>query len=594
MVSSMVNNRESGPIAVLLAATLFVACSEPANPGNNPGDPASPGSGGGADTMNTAGGSYAGTAGVGGPGSSTGGAGIEDERPSVLSRRAFARRLSKFEYEYSIQDVLGVSLLPAELDASQDGVPDDSGDGVFKHLADKQISIEQHALAFFQVAEAVSKRVDIAALVARLGICSEATSACGTGLIQGVGRQLYRRPLDQREVDGILSVFDSALAENLGFDAAAQYSIHALLQAPQFLFRMEQETVGTPDQPRPLDGYELAAALASFIWVSVPDDALLAAAADQSLLTPDVQSAQVSRMLADPKAERFTRVFATDFGRASYASFVGVTDADRAALNQSVVATIQDHFANQGSVADLFTTTRFIGNARVAELLGVDFEGSGDELAPIDVSGLEERVGILSHPGVLAGMGDREAGSFVNRGKYLMARLLCRNPGAVPAALSSQIEAFTADTTGLNEHERAAIRMTRPQCWGCHSQFEPLSFGLSRFDAMGRYIGEMDATGKPLPLDGWVPTGEAEEAQYTDMASYMQVLATNPVVQNCMTEHFIDFATAHSSDPVARVAAEQVGVEYLKNGSTLNAMIAAVVESPLFKTVLPSTAEDQQ
>ena len=99
--------------------------------------------------------------------------------------------------------------------------------------------------------------------------------------------------------------------------------------------------------------------------------------------------------------------------------------------------------------------------------------------------------------------------------------------------------------------ERARARRDphdAPQCWGCHKQFEPLAFGFSRFDGAGRYVGEMDADGKPLPLDGWVPTGEAEEPQYTDVASYMRMLATNPVIQTCMTEHFIDFATARSSD----------------------------------------------
>src|SRR5690606_18616711 len=71
------------------------------------------------------------------------------------SRVSLAPRLSKFEYRNSILDVLGVSLLPEEMDASLGGVPDDAGDGVFKHLSDHQTSVEQHALAYGQVAEAV-------------------------------------------------------------------------------------------------------------------------------------------------------------------------------------------------------------------------------------------------------------------------------------------------------------------------------------------------------------------------------------------------------------------------------------------------------
>ena len=164
---------------------------------------------------------------------------------------------------------------------------------------------------------------------------------------------------------------------------------------------------------------------------------------------------------------------------------------------------------------------------------------------------------------------------------------MCRNPAAVPAGLLTELENFNADTTGFNEHERAAVRKTRPECWGCHTQFEPFAFGFSRFDGMGRYVGEMDAEGRPLPLDGWVPTtSEAASPHYTDFASYMQILASEPVIQTCMTEHFIAFATARSTDDQARVEAERVGKEYQSAGSTVAAMVSAVVKSPLFRSIV--------
>ncbi|HEY3495440.1 MAG TPA: DUF1592 domain-containing protein, partial [Polyangiaceae bacterium] len=486
--------------------------------------------------------------------------------PTVFSRVGLAARLSKFEYRNSVADLLGVALLPEELDAAVGGIPDDTGDGVFKHLADKQTSVEQHALAYFQIAEAAVERADVPALAARLGTCVEATAACGTALIQALGKRMFRRPLEQREVDAMLVVYDAALAEQSDFTEAARWTLLALLQTPEFLFRLESETTGMPGQPRDLNGYELAGRLSSFLWMSVPDDALLAAAADQSLVRPEILQAQVKRMLADPKAQRFTEAFAADFSRARFASYEGATDADRRALNESVVATFQDHFwTQQRSVADLFVTTRFLVNPTVAGLLGLPATGTG--LQAVDVAALPQRVGLMAHPGVIAGMGDRGTGSFVNRGKYLMERLLCRNPIAVPAEIVTEIEAFNADTTGLNEHERVAIRMMRPTCWGCHAQFEPLAFGFSRFDGAGRYVGEMDTAGKPLPLDGWIPTGGDVEPEYSDVASYMRLLATDPVVQTCLTEHFIAFATARSSDELARLEAGRVGERYLANGS---------------------------
>jgi hypothetical protein len=70
------------------------------------------------------------------------------------------------------------------------------------------------------------------------------------------------------------------------------------------------------------------------------------------------------------------------------------------------------------------------------------------------------------------------------------------------------------------------------------------------------------------------------------VASYMQALGSAPVVQTCMTEHFIAFATARSTDDLSRGEAADVGQAYQGNGSTLPAMVSAVAHSKLFRTIL--------
>ena len=503
------------------------------------------------------------------------------------SRFGLAARLSKFEYQNSIQDVLGVALLPEELSDQAGGLPDDHGDGVFKHLADNQTSVEQHALAYFEVAEGIARRTDLTALHLRLGVCSDAGEACGSAFVQTVGARLYRRPLDVREQAAMLAVYSEGLAQGLEHAEAARWTLTALLQAPQFLFRMDDERKGTPNELRDLNGHELAARLAAFIWVSVPDEELMRVAADNSLVQTEVLEAQMARMLADPKARRFTEVFAIDFSRARFSSYEGSTDEDRIALNESIVATFQDHFWDQGGgITDLFTTTRFMVNSTVAELLGVTIAGPGMEA--MDVSALPSRVGLMSHPAMIAGMGDRVVGSFVNRGKYLMERLLCEHPTAFPANITTEIDTFNTETAGLSERERAELRMDRPLCWSCHKQFEPLAFGFARFDGAGRYVGESDEEGKPLPLDGWVPTREPREPNYEDVASYMQILASNEVIQTCITEHFLDFATSRVGDKAGKAEAKRVGAHYHQTSGTLTDMIKAVVTSRLFRTMLPS------
>lgn len=505
------------------------------------------------------------------------------------SRAPLVPRISKREYANSILDVFGVELTTGELDPAAGGILDDAGDGVFKHFADKQTSTEQQTLAYFYVGQSASARISDATLDG-LGTCSEATDACAAPFIGAVGERLFRRPLDEREQGTYGALFTAVVTDGADYYEAARAVVHAMLQAPPFLFRIEDELTGTVGVDRKLSGYELASRLAAFVWVSVPDTELLDAAAAGTLTDDAVLTTQVQRMLKDPKAQRFTETFIDQFSRARLAAFDGVTPEQANALHESIVASFQHHFWEaERSVADLFTTTEFVVNAPVAELLELEMPGPG--LQVVDVSGLPERVGLLTHPGMIAGMGDRDVGSFVNRGKYLLERLLCKNPGAFPAAVQTELDAFNRDTEGFNEHEKMAVRKTRPECWSCHMQFEPLALGFSRFDGAGRYVGEVDAAGKALSLDGWVPTSiEENSPHYTNVAEYMQILVENPIVQQCMTEHFLEFATAHSTDQTTKANASSVGTKYVDGGSTLTAMVLSVVQSPLFSALQTTTA----
>src|SRR5690606_38654666 len=117
-------------------------------------------------------------------------------------------------------DVLGVSLTPSELDASTGGIPDDSGDGVFKRFGNSQTSIEQHASAYFETAAAVSERADMAALVSQYASCTEPTAACAEGMTAALGRRLFRRALSERELETFATIYSAAFEEGEDFEAA--------------------------------------------------------------------------------------------------------------------------------------------------------------------------------------------------------------------------------------------------------------------------------------------------------------------------------------------------------------------------------------
>ncbi|MEZ5361841.1 MAG: DUF1592 domain-containing protein [Bryobacterales bacterium] len=74
---------------------------------------------------------------------------------------------------------------------------------------------------------------------------------------------------------------------------------------PQFLYLMEPDS----ESKRPLDDWELASRLSYLLWSTMPDERLFTQAAEGRLTDPQTLSAEVSRMLADQRAERFVDQF---------------------------------------------------------------------------------------------------------------------------------------------------------------------------------------------------------------------------------------------------------------------------------------------
>jgi hypothetical protein len=131
-----------------------------------------------------------------------------------------------------------------------------------------------------------------------------------------------------------------------------------------------------------------------------------------------------------------------------------------------------------------------------------------------------------------------------------------------------------------------------PSCWACHSQFEPLAYGFDRFDAAGRYVGESDAQGRALPVDGWMTDDlnieESKRARYDSVAELMALMARSETVQACMAEHFIAFATGRASSAVEKAFSYPVHSSLEKSGGTLPAMVESVATSELFRTLASS------
>src|SRR5690606_7651406 len=95
---------------------------------------------------------------------------------------------------------------------------------------------------------------------------------------------------------------------------------------------------------------------------------------------------------------------------------------------------------------------------------------------------------------------------------------------------------------GRTQRTVAEARVANVNCGGCHAKFEPLAYGLEKFDGIGAYH-EHDRHGNALRDDGEVLfPGSAEPIPYKSSAELMDLLADSDRVRTTLTWKIAQYA----------------------------------------------------
>ena len=124
-------------------------------------------------------------------------------------------------------------------------------------------------------------------------------------MVRELAERAWRRPVDDEVVDRLCTL---GLPQDTPWRRIRD-AMTAILVHPRYLFRIEPAGEGV----RPLDDWELATRLSYFLWSTMPDDTLRAAAAAGELRTAEGRRRQVERMLADDRIRALGDHFATQW-----------------------------------------------------------------------------------------------------------------------------------------------------------------------------------------------------------------------------------------------------------------------------------------
>ena len=300
----------------------------------------------------------------------------------------------------------------------------------------------------------------------------------------------YRRPIVKEEIDRLMMVFQMGIRSGDGYEKAMQLSCQAVLCNPNFLFRVELDAVSQPT--RTLNTYELASRLSYFLWSSLPDETLYAAAKSGDLSKPDVLKEQVARMLKDPKSEALVDNFAMQWLQLrklyNFQPDKKLYPDYNEALMNSMIDESKMYFTNimteDRPILDLIDSKYTFLNETLAKHYGINGV-TGDTMRKVSTEGTG-RGGVLTQGSVLAITSNPTRTSPTKRGKWILEQILGTPPPPPPPGVGDLAESSKVDAS-LSLRQKMEMHRKNPACATCHTKMDALGFGFENYDPVGRW-----------------------------------------------------------------------------------------------------------
>lgn len=502
-------------------------------------------------------------------------------------------RLNHQQYRHTVRDLFGA---PGSLELAF--APDALGGFLFE--TDNALLVDGRlGPQYRSAAEALAERaVSDAALYARIAPCRAPTADCRDAFLSSFGERAFRRPLSQRDLDTFRGLFASGAARFASgdeFKDGVRLTVEAMLQAPDFLYR---SVAGIPsaDGRLQLDDFDVAARLSYFLYDSMPDAELFAAAHAGRLHTPDDVEAAARRMLREPRVlpqlvSFHEQVWA--FGR-----FAGISpDPEKYPelpggfvwrVRRAARLFLRDVLMSGGGLEELLTAPYVYADEGLAPLYGA----TPDQRAPAGSEGtgrfarleLEpgEREGFLMQIGYLASNAYSASTDPIHRGLFVIRNLLCRAvPDPPPGATLTPLPASHPPI--VTTRDEVSVLTGQSFCPTCHAQINAPGFAFEGFDA----IGQKRATDNGAPVDtsgSMVLDGQL--LLFNGPTALIEGIARSREAHRCYARRWLEFALgrplAQSDLPtLAAIASES---------RPLADLLVAIVRSPEFLTLPASPA----
>jgi hypothetical protein len=505
----------------------------------------------------------------------SGGSGATGSQALCSASPAPLRRLTNAEYDNTVLDLLGDASKPASAFPA-----DETLYGFAAGASVSPLLAELYMNAAEKLAATAAGKLG-ALLPCDPGAIGEAQ--CATQFIEHFGKRAFRRPLEQVEVDELYALYDSERTAGEGFASSIEIVIAAVLQSPRFLYRVELGGEGTQDRV-PLTSFELASRLSYFLWQTMPDEELFAAAESGELADPEHVADQARRMLADPRAHVGLRNFFDQWLHVRELEHVTKSETAYPTFDESLAASMAEEtrrfvddvlWNGDARLETLLTADYTFVNSELALLYGVEDPGSGWKKVSLDPT---QRSGLLTHAGLMTVLSGADQSSPVHRGAFIRENVLCQ---MLPPPPENLVVVPPDPDPNLSTRERYAQHTADPACATCHQLIDPIGFGFEHYDAIGRY--RTKDSGFPVDASGSIVETTDANGAFVGVPELAQKLVQSQDVQQCVARQFFRFALGRIETEGDGCVLEGIYDDFRSKGGDLRELIVAIVQSDAFR-----------
>jgi hypothetical protein len=399
-------------------------------------------------------------------------------------------------------------------------------------------------------------------------------------VLQRFLERIWRRPITDSDTNPFVQLFSKYRPQFGSLEEAMTEVLATALATPEFLYLTQRDSTADDDSTQRITNFTLASRLAIFLWCSIPDQQLLELAEQNRLHEPSVLHAQVDRMLADPKAERFADQFVRQWlGLDALQNAAHITDPElQQAMQTEPIAYFREALRNNRSVLDFIHSDYALLNERLAAHIGVR-DVHGPHFRQVDLQPQQNRGGLLTTAAVLTINSDGQESHPLKRGVWMLERIL-HDPPPPPPPNVPEVDLTDPKILEMTVKERIADHRNKAACRSCHARIDPWGIAFENFDGRGLFRTHM----KNQPVDAAAVLFNGQRLDGVEGLKRYLLLERQDQFAEAMVYKMMAFALGRPLSLSDHAEIEKLTRKFRIENDRLASLVHLITTSPLFQS----------